>query len=261
MIPCSTAAAGEPLAGTAPNVHTWIAIEHPGPWGRDAVADLLPQTSAVSGLRVLLIRRERTTTHRVFISHPALSRMTTLTIAHLRELQAWDFQAIAAGNAPGESTNESPILVCTTGSRDRCCATEGRALLKASPIDVWECTHVGGHRFAPVVVRLRDGYVFGRVGPHQLPAIAIGQTPAVIARGRSTLDLPAQAAEIMMRERGLDVMDVRTGPDPAVMIVQTATGPHHVRVHKVDIGLERPESCGADAHPVHAWHCTIDAIQ
>lgn len=59
------------------------------------------------------------------------------------------------------------LLVCTHGTRDRCCATFGypvyHRLRHAFEHDtsgtnrVWRVSHLGGHRFAPTVLDLPDG--------------------------------------------------------------------------------------------------------
>ena len=97
----------------------------------------------------------------------------------LAPLADWDLSAIAAGSLPaiGSVTREPLLLVCTHGKRDRCCAVNGRALLTslldaASPDQrerIWECSHVGGHRFSPVTVSLPSGAVHGRLGADRAP--------------------------------------------------------------------------------------------
>ncbi len=66
------------------------------------------------------------------------------------------------------------LLVCTNGKRDACCALRGRALMTALAADhaerTWECTHLGGHRFAGNLVCLPHGIVYGRVPSRGWPA-------------------------------------------------------------------------------------------
>ncbi|MGX7677767.1 sucrase ferredoxin [Jatrophihabitans sp. DSM 45814] len=58
-------------------------------------------------------------------------------------------------------------LVCTHGTHDVCCAIEGRpvaaALNEIRPGNAWECSHLGGDRFAANVLVLPLGLVYGRV--------------------------------------------------------------------------------------------------
>jgi hypothetical protein len=65
------------------------------------------------------------------------------------------------------STSIRDVLVCTHGTRDRCCATFGypvyNRLRRAFERDssgssrVWRVSHLGGHRFAPTLIDLPDG--------------------------------------------------------------------------------------------------------
>jgi len=122
---------------------------------------------------------------------PWLLRATVTDPAVLLDL---DFGALAAGTRPalGEPDAEALLLVCTNSRRDECCALIGRPLaaeLAATwPGRVWESSHLGGHRLAPVVLSLPDGFVFG--GP-RAASLSLSS-----CRGRSTLDRPGQAAEL-----------------------------------------------------------------
>ncbi|WP_218926810.1 sucrase ferredoxin, partial [Priestia megaterium] len=57
------------------------------------------------------------------------------------------------------------ILVCAHGRHDPCCAVRGlpvgRALGERWPEQVWECSHIGGDRFAANVVVAPDGVYYG----------------------------------------------------------------------------------------------------
>ncbi|MBA2521152.1 MAG: hypothetical protein H0V24_15930 [Chloroflexia bacterium] len=66
-----------------------------------------------------------------------------------------------------DTTHLRDVLVCTHGTRDRCCASFGypvyRKLRHASsltgprPSRAWRVSHIGGHRFAPTLIDLPDG--------------------------------------------------------------------------------------------------------
>ena len=99
---------------------------------------------------------------------------------------------------------EPIYLVCTHGKHDPCCALRGRpvayALAEAlAPGRVWECSHVGGDRFAGNMVSLPSGLYLGRVEPEEVSAVAelidAGRVPVHYLRGRSSLSTPAQAAQ------------------------------------------------------------------
>lgn len=105
---------------------------------------------------------------------------------------------------------EHPLfLVCTHGKHDRCCAKFGRPLYDAvreqvEPGWAWQCSHVGGDRFAGNVVVLPDGAYYGRVDPSAswpvIEAALAGRIHLPCYRGRSHRGFPAQAAEIAVRE-------------------------------------------------------------
>ena len=69
---------------------------------------------------------------------------------------------------------------------------------------VWECSHTGGHRFAPVGIMLPTGYTYGRLSePSALAAylsLAGRAIPSLHGlRGRSTDTPVEQAAEVAVR--------------------------------------------------------------
>ncbi len=59
------------------------------------------------------------------------------------------------------------LLVCTHGSRDTCCGKLGPRLAQGfrneGHQEVWEVSHIGGHRFAPTVWHLPSWRVYGRL--------------------------------------------------------------------------------------------------
>ena len=86
----------------------------------------------------------------------------------------------------GEPGPPALHLVCTNGRHDPCCADLGRpvvrALVAARAPDVWECSHIGGDRFAANLVCLPDGVYYGRVDPDGAPGL--------VADHRAGLDRP-----------------------------------------------------------------------
>ena len=96
-------------------------------------------------------------------------------------------------------------LVCTHGKHDPCCARHGAPLFRAldEMPDVWECTHIGGDRFAGNLVSFPHGFYFGRVtpeaGPRVVHAYARGEIVLEYFRGRSAYSPAVQAAEDQIR--------------------------------------------------------------
>jgi hypothetical protein len=172
------------------------------------------------------------------------------------EIREWPIE----GPRSARTDPDAPILaVCTNSSRDACCGIDGRALvasLSDSP-GVWECSHLGGHRFAPTALLVSHGLVYGRLDVDAARTLldeGPGLSTAGFLRGRSALPPPAQAAEVHLLAQG-DNPDIG-----GVMIVEPAPGQAQVHfpghgVVEVDLvpAEARPASCGALPEPCSAW--------
>lgn len=234
---CSVAseARDEPLAGTASTVRAFLLIEHPGPWGVDALRDArLPgdtgpavrAAAAETGVRPLLIRRpgrSRPDGHRVFAvcARPHDPWVETTVVDHPAELLRLDLADLRAGRSLGLERHEEPLFcVCTHGRHDACCAERGRpvaaALSTAYPDHTWEISHLGGDRFAANVLIAPDGLYFGRLDTDSVLAVAearmAGRLELDHLRGRTGSPMAVQAAEIALRRHlGVTALDgVRT---------------------------------------------------
>ncbi|MFC5382577.1 sucrase ferredoxin [Aquipuribacter nitratireducens] len=221
---------GDPLAGSAVPVARWLLVEQPGPWGREAltqsrldvdVAAHLGTVAREVGARVLLVRRHgRAGRHghgrrhwAVADSRPGSESLRWGRYDDERELLDLD-PATLVGPPAAAGPAETVYLVCTHARHDTCCAVRGRGVAAAlddvAPGRVWECSHVGGCRFAANVVVLPHGLYYGRVGPASAPALVEatdhGHVVADLLRGRSSLSGAAQAAEHHARR-------VLAGPD------------------------------------------------
>ena len=105
-----------------------------------------------------------------------------------------DLKELADGIVPsfGAGWDEPVFLVCTHGKRNVCCARLGvplaQALATRHPGQVWETTHVGGHRFAANLVdpAARPLLRPGRRGPGRGPGRrGDRRVPARRGRGRT----------------------------------------------------------------------------
>jgi hypothetical protein len=223
---CSTVsrALGEPLIGTASIVRNWILLEQPGPWGYDAVAQSrlptevgreLRARSRRLGIRLILIRRPGRSTpegSRCYFGHTSADRQS-LQRTHLpggpADLLDMDWTPLGRGRRLPEIPSEPEALhvVCTNGARDRCCAERGREVARVLEATlgerVWECSHIGGDRFAANLVCFPHGVYFGRVSPHRAVEVALAYEAGTLDlehyRGRSCFDFVTQAAEAYVR--------------------------------------------------------------
>ncbi len=132
--------------------------------------------------------------------------------------------------ADAVATGEPLLLVCAHGVHDTCCAIRGRpvaaALAQHWPEQVWECSHVGGDRFAPNVVVLPDGFYYGRLDPESAVDVIGRHLGGVVVtdhlRGLAAYAPPVQAAVAAAYQR--------CGPLPpgAVGVLSARhVGPHH----------------------------------
>jgi hypothetical protein len=152
---------------------------------------------------------------------------------------------------------------------DRCCAVDGRALakevLRTHAADVWESTHLGGHRFAPTALVLPTGYVYGRLdltgAMAALKAAAVGEVEPASCRGRSTWSPAGQVAELAVRTatglRDADALrvepDAPEAGDVVTPVVAARDGRRWaVTVRASAVTSTRPVTCGAAALPVRS---------
>jgi hypothetical protein len=226
---CTVASAerGESMTGTASTVRSFLLVEHPGPWGVDALRDArmpdgvgseLRARAAATRTKVLLIRRPAGASRdakgvRVFAAyaHHAAPWLETTVLDDLVQVHDLDLEALAAGQ-PRLTPHPDPVLaVCTHGRHDACCAERGRpmaaGLAELFPEQTWEASHVGGDRFAGNLLVLPHGLYFGRLDADAARGVArrlaAGELDLDHLRGRSGLATPLQAAEAALR-RHLD---------------------------------------------------------
>lgn len=313
-------AAADPAWGTASPATFWVAMEQRGPWGHKALtqsrldADLgsrLEKGAAAAGGRALLIRdaaRERHSPddgypRRVYVASGMPTASPWLLTGEHRvaaDVAELPFEAIARGDrdavlaaAPWlRPTLEPVLLVCTNSKRDACCALRGRPLVEALapvfPGRVWECSHTGGHRFAPTGLVLPHGLTFGRASDPGLLETAVGSlaqgqgcAPAALVdarhlRGLAHLCPVHQAADGYVRATfgvvdlfALTVSDLRPEERAARASRADTAGErnHFVRVDHRDgrtwrlrvterDTATRPVSCGGALVDATAYHVT-----
>jgi len=277
--------------GTAAGgVDAWFALEYDGPWGSKAwEAATVPAAVrahvdawvvATPSARIQLIRRaERRAQGDVTLllgngrqGSGCVAEVRLATIDALVDVDlAAGIEQLRAGRIPeGMQEIARPIaLVCTNGKRDRCCAKWGvpvfDAMVADGRVDVWQTTHLGGHRFAATMVWLPSGICHGRVMPEQVPGLVdalIGGEigPLELLRGRTSLREAAQAGEYFFRsEHGLAGLDdvvidgaVKDG-DQWIVTGRALDQPVRFSIREIMTGAVAPASCGKTPEPVRGW--------
>src|SRR5664279_1994460 len=197
-------------------------------------------------------------------------------------LGSGDIQALQEALPELEPSPGPVLMICANSRRDVCCSVRGRPVAVESasqrPGQVWECSHTGGHRFAPTGVLLPHGQTYARLSASSavaaLDAAARGEaSPALLGgafdRGRSHLSAPGQAAESAVRhqiqERSLLALSTTSTPRP------DRDNAWQCRVSHVDgtqwemlavrgpRGDALPESCGKEPVPAWQWSVVSDS--
>ena len=153
--------------GSAPSPRAWLLVEWPLPWPRDAseVEAFAPLLDGGARLQLLV---------------PDADDDRRTVVLHRRTDDGWfaGYERVARRVAPGDVVEgaadllatgtgddsdleqATDVLVCTHGTRDRCCGAMGTALALqcvADGIRLRRTSHTGGHRFAPTAVLLPEG--------------------------------------------------------------------------------------------------------
>lgn len=265
-------------------------LEVPGRWGRDIfdgealgedLSRRLKDHVEACGSRMLFIRRpgregQRLDRHRFYLcdTRPGRQSIRTGRVDGPGELLGLDLSP--DGHVAGTREVAAPVpLVCTHAKRDQCCAVRGRPVAAAlealvggrlSALDpdaaVWECSHTGGHRFAPVLLLPGTGYTYGPAEVAHaagiVEAVLDGRVVTENLRGRSTWPPAGQVAEVAVRnsgvEAGVDDLVVTLDPDsPRVAVVRHTDG----RAWRVEAGTRplppRSQSCRKPPGDASAW--------
>lgn len=286
-----SAARGEPMFATGSLVRGWLLVEVRGAWGPDAVHDsalgeFVPahwkEQLKQRGVRAICVRshlRPEAGEVRLFTCAArrpgdTAARVWWRDVSSLADV-ADATAEVSSDRDPGDAwqpLHHPLLLVCTNGRHDACCADYGRPLARAIRASrwgrhLWECSHVGGDRFAGNLVVLPRSLYFGRVTPEAavplLSALEAGRIDLDHFRGRTSYSLAEQAVEHFVR-RELDVAgvdDVVVGERAAdgAFQVRLADGTVQVRIRRRMQSVAEPLTCkGRPDQLVPAF--TLDSI-
>jgi len=169
----------EQLFATSPVVHYWYLLEFNEQWEEDAFNNsrlskdikkkITELTSHKPYSRLQLIKKTKRDRNnlKLFIA------ITKENQKELYSIDIADYEEILNLNPYNlfDSANQQTqqiILVCTHNSYDKCCGKYGKEVykylsIKEKDFDIWQTTHLGGHRFAANILMLPEGLYFGRV--------------------------------------------------------------------------------------------------
>jgi hypothetical protein len=291
-------AADTQLAGTAIHVEMWLLIEYARPWKPKALLDndleqevsehlnaLVTEAESLGvKLRLQFIKQGSSTDQaapRLFLADGRLEegRRSTANPVRLLAGSLKQFKVLLSLNAAQiirfelpeivapQASDDSLLLVCTNGQRDLCCAKFGLPLFEALRIEygsrVWQTTHIGGHRYAPNLLCLPSGIVYGFVDPaigvDLVAGHDIGQIQFDKIRGRSCYPPLLQAAEYFLWQQvesltvvGLWVEDEQEGRIGFTIALGGGARSGKAQIEKVALPLA-VASCGAESKPDAAY--------
>lgn len=243
---CSLACADHPQLGTATQANSFVVFDQARPWPKK-IALPEPLSLPLAGPGPTLARQPQGGT-------------PLLQLFRWEGEELWHCQASLekpADFTPWRVWTQPCLLVCTHGSRDRCCGSQGvklaRLLRDTLPgeVEIWEVSHLGGHRFAPTLWALPWGRFFGRL-PLEGPRLRhwwsqlLGCDPGLLTwlRGNCRYSPRLQVLEAeLFRSRGqwpVQLSEVDDGYD----VVWRDQSQSHFRVNWKEQVLRGPFSCG-----------------
>lgn len=262
-----TEALAEDPSGSAGFARRVILVELPLPWPKKIDRhDLLAEADLGDDgtVKLLGIRSSEATEldrHRVIVwerTEPFRGFDRTETVVGPDDLPAL-VTAVADQGPAALETILAPapgiqdLLLCTHGTRDRCCGQLGTLLyleldgVLPHNVRMWRTSHTGGHRFAPTGIHFPHGTTWASLtaeltaaiveqsvpthglGPHYRGNLGISGRPAQIAEGRAFLD---RGWPFLDQERSVDT---DLGADGTVSATVTgSSGLHTVVMRPVD---------------------------
>ncbi|MYR05290.1 sucrase ferredoxin [Gordonia sp. SID5947] len=262
------------MYGTASAGFSWLLLELSGPWGPSvflnspkiidpALGRSIVRRVEATGMRIVAIRRPGkrapTPRWRWFVVH---SRPGAESVHRGEVAGPADYLELALDGSDGESSSDPVVAICAHGKHDQCCAVRGRAATTAIaagfPEWTWECSHLGGDRFAATMLILPHGLSYGRVDSSDDPAALVrlynaGRLDDSHLRGRTSLPHPVQAAQHFVRqETGIDridalaPLDVQRGDQQIRVLLDDPDGPVEVILSE-EMSDPLQSTCGSQA--------------
>jgi hypothetical protein len=244
--PCSdqSLARSDPMYGTASAGSSWMLLELSGAWGPSAflqspscidpeLGRAIVRRVEMARMRIAAIRRPGrrpdTPRWRWFLAHAEVGGES---LYHGEVSDPREFLDLALDGSDGQTSTDPLVAVCAHGKHDQCCAVRGRSACQTIaakyPEITWECSHLGGDRFAATMLILPEGLCYGRVDSAESAELIRlyldGRLDNRFLRGRTSLPHAVQAAQYFARDTyGDDRID-------ALNPLEVDRGEHRIRV-------------------------------
>ncbi|MGE6221072.1 sucrase ferredoxin [Nubsella zeaxanthinifaciens] len=214
----------EDLIGTGLVYKNFLFIECDEPWEENALAS----SSIPSKIKTKLIEFNSKAENRLLLikkgnsnlkadkSLTLISAKLTGTFFHVKEMHINSYQDLIKldlYDLPIDSKIiKHYIFICTNGKKDKCCSKFGYSSFKnfesnncEDKVDIWQCSHLGGDRFAATCLVLPQGAYYGRIQDCNPKSFIDNLLDEKLIlenlRGRSIYDGYIQAAEYFIRKK------------------------------------------------------------
>jgi hypothetical protein len=245
-VPCSdqSLARDDPMYGTASAGFSWVLLELSGGWGHSAffqspniidpdLGRAIVRRVETAKMRIAAIRRPgRRSADPQWRWFVAQSREGEEALYSGAVSDPREYLDIALDGSDGSLSSDPVVAICAHGRHDQCCAVRGRSACQAIaaqyPEFTWECSHLGGDRFAATMLVLPEGLCYGRVDSADSADLVRlyleGRLDNRFLRGRTSLPHAVQAAQYFARDAYGDDRIASLSP------LSVARGEHEIRV-------------------------------
>ena len=186
---------GEPLAGTAPFAKHFVLITWPKKYWQyealdskggfpEGLKEWMKTQSEISGkisIRLVSSKGMNNESADIYIYPDKIHYSNVLPEEILGVLMSHFLNECNSVNSV-KKIEKDHILVCTHGRHDKCCAKFGREIAEnlrnhledqKDSVEVFDSSHLGGHRFAPTMIDFPSGRSYGQLTIEEIPDYAI----------------------------------------------------------------------------------------
>jgi len=212
---------GEPLAGTAPFAKHFILITWPKKYWQYEALDskggfpeglkewMKVQSEIIGKVSIRLVSHKELSNESADIYiYPEKIYYSNILPEEIYGVLKSHFQNECNSEYTAKNIEKDHILVCTHGRHDKCCAKFGQELAdnlrihfrdQHDNIEVFDSSHLGGHRFAPTMIDFPSGSAYGHLKTEEITDYfetrKLGMVYAQAYRGSVFLPELVQVAE------------------------------------------------------------------